>query len=122
MAHARLARGLKITACIVAVVVALLWLGFFVEHLTEWFLGTLAPPLLVWAAQVAHLGILTGLLVSLRWRLTGSIVTAASAVLFFALTVWPPILELFIPTVVPALLFLAAWMVGRGPRAQRVRA
>lgn len=122
MAHTGLARGLRIVACIVAVGVAVLWLGFFIEHLTEWFVGVLAPPLLVWAAQLAHLGILAGLLASLRWRLVGSIVTAASAVLFFALTVWPPVPELFVPTIVPAGLFLAAWMLGRSPRAQRLRA
>ena len=122
MPHTGLARGLKIIACIVAVGVAVLWLGFFIEHLTEWFLGAVAPPLLVWAAQFAHLGILTGLLASLRWRLAGSIVTGASAVLFFALTVWPPIPELFVPTLVPAALFLVAWLLGRSPRAQRLRA
>ena len=122
MAHAGLARGLKLIAGIVAAGAAVLWLGFFIEHLTEWFIGAQAPPLLVWAAQAAHLGILVGLLASLRWRLAGSILTAASALLFFALTVWPPIPVLFIPTVAPAALFLVAWMLGRSPRAQRLRA
>ena len=122
MAHAGLARGLKLIAGIVAAGAAVLWLGFFIEHLTEWFIAAQAPPLLVWAAQVAHLGILVGLIASLRWRVAGSLVTAASALVFFALTVWPPIPMLFIPTVAPAVLFLVAWMLGRSPRAQRLRA
>jgi hypothetical protein len=122
VAHAGLARGLKLIAGIVAAGAAVLWFGFFMEHLTQWFIGAQAPPLLVWAAQLAHLGILVGLLASLRWRLAGSILTAASVLLFFALTVWPPIPVLFIPTVAPAALFLAAWMLGRSPRAQRLRA
>jgi len=122
MASAKTNRRLGLLASLVAVGAALLWLAFFVEHVADWFAGPPMPPPIVWAAQLAHLAILLGLLASLRWRLTGSIVTVASAVLFFALTVWPPVPVLFIPTVAPALLFLLAWMLGRNANAERLRA
>lgn len=91
MALVVVSRALKLVASLVAVAAAVLWLGFFVEHVTEWFSGSPAPPPGVWVAQLAHLGILVGLIASLRWRLVGSITTVVSALLFFALTVWPPV-------------------------------
>jgi hypothetical protein len=122
MARPLVRRGLKLVASIVAACAAALWLAFFVEHLTEWFTGPQAPPLFVWAAQLAHLGILVGLIASLRWRLAGSIGAVLSVLVFFALTVWPPVPLLFIPTIAPALLFLAAWLMRGDANAQRLRA
>ena len=122
MAHAQTSRRLGLLASVVAIGVALLWLAFFIEHVADWFTRPQLPPLFVWAAQLAHLGILLGLLASLRWRLAGSVAAVASAVLFFALTVWPPVPVLFIPTMAPALLFLLAWILGRNANAQRLRA
>ena len=122
MAHAQTSRRLGLLASLVAVGAALVWLAFFIEHVADWFTRPQLPPPFVWAAQLAHLGILLGLLASVRWRLAGSIATAASAVLFFALTVWPPVPVLFVPTVTPALLFLLAWMWGRNANAERLRA
>ena len=122
MALTAVGRGLKLLASFVAVGAAVLWLAFFIEHLTEWFTGPPWPPPGVWVAQLAHLGILVGLIASLRWRLAGSIATVVSAIVFFALTVWPPVPLLFIPTIAPALLFMAAWLLRGGANAQRLRA
>ncbi|MGE5837449.1 MAG: hypothetical protein ACM4AI_23450 [Acidobacteriota bacterium] len=122
MASAKTNRRLGLLASLVAVGAALLWLAFFVEHVAAWFTRPPLPPAIVWVAQLANLAILLGLFASLRWRLTGSIVTIASVVLFFALTIWPPVPVLFIPTVAPALLFLLAWMLGRNANAERLRA
>lgn len=114
--------GLKLVGRMIAAGAALIWFAFFVEHLTDWFTGPETPPAIVWLAQLAHLGILLGLLASLRWRLTGSLATAASTFLFFGLTVWPPVPVLFVPTMAPALLFLLAWRLERTTNAQRLRA
>lgn len=122
MAPAVVSRALKLVASIAAVGVAVVWLGFFVEHVREWFNGPPWPPPGVWVAQLAHLGILVGLIASLRWRLAGSIATVVSAIVFFALTVWPPVPVLFVPTIAPALLFMAAWLLRGGANAQRLRA
>jgi hypothetical protein len=122
MADAQISWRLRFLASVVAIGAALLWFAFFVEHAAEWFTGPRFPPVVVWVAQLAHLGILVGLVASLRWRLAGSLAAAASVVLFFALTVWPPVPVLFIPTVLPALLFLLAWILGRNHDAQRLRA
>lgn len=122
MAHAQTSQRLGLLASLLAVGASLLWLAFFIEHVADWFTRPDLPPPFVWAAQLAHLGILLGLLASVRWRLAGSIAAAASAVLFFALTVWPPVPVLFIPTVAPAMLFLLAWILGRHANAQRMRA
>jgi hypothetical protein len=122
MSPPSVSRGLKLVASLVAACAAALWLVFFVEHLTEWFSGPPWPPLFVWAAQLAHLGILVGLIASLRWRLAGSIAAVVSVFVFFALTVWPPVPLLFIPTIAPALLFMAAWLMRGDANAQRLRA
>jgi hypothetical protein len=122
MALTAVGRGLKLLASFVAAGAAVLWLAFFIEHITEWFQGPPWPPAAVWIAQAAHFGILAGLLASLRWRLAGSITTVVSVIVFFALTVWPPVPLLFVPTIAPALIFLAAWALGRHTDAQRLRA
>jgi hypothetical protein len=114
-------RWLTNLARVIALVAAAGWLAFFLEH-ARWFMGPPWPPAGVWIAQAVHLLILIGLLASLRWRLGGSVIAVASALVFFALTVWPPVAVLFVPTILPALLFLAAWATMRHADAQRVRA
>jgi hypothetical protein len=122
MSHAKASQGLKTVANAVAAIAAMLWLAFFVEHAAQWFSRPPWPPVTVWIAQAAHLGIFVGLLSSLRWRLAGSIATITCTLLFFLLTVRPPVPALFFPTIAPALLFLAAWFAGRNTHAQRLRA
>lgn len=115
-------RTLRIVGAFAAVGGAVLWLAFFVEHVTAWFISPPWPPPIVWLALFAHLAILVGLMVSLRWRLAGSVATIVSTIVFFAMTVWPPVPVLFIPAIAPALIFLAAWALGRHANAQRLRA
>ncbi len=122
MVHATSSRVLRVLGGAVAAGAAVLWLAFFIEHATEWFNGPPWPPAGGWIAQAAHLGILAGLFASLHWRLAGSVATLVSVTLFFALTVWPPVAVLFVPTSAPALIFLAAWALGRHADAQRLRA
>ena len=115
-------RVLRIVGAFAAVGGAVLWLAFFVEHVTAWFIGPPWPPPEVWIALFAHLAIFVGLVASLRWRLAGSVATIVSTIFFFAMTVWPPVPVLFIPAIAPALIFLAAWALGRHADAQRLRA
>jgi hypothetical protein len=73
------------TARLLALGLFLLWGAFFVEHMQEWFLRPEAgfPPPWVWGGQLAHLVLLVGLLMLLRWELAGAIVAILGAVAFF---------------------------------------
>ena len=83
------------------------WGMFFVEHL-GWFMdpGRGLPPVRVWLLQLAHLVLLAGLLVLLRWEIAGSIVTIAAALVFFAEVAGPRFLLFFGVTIVPVILVL----------------
>ncbi len=71
------------SARVLAVMVFLFWGAFFLEHLS-WFFKPVAewppifkpaaewPPARVWLLQLAHLAMLIGLLVLLRWELAGT--------------------------------------------------
>ena len=63
----------------------LFWGAFFVEHLVEWFAHPAGspPPPKVWLLQVAHLVMLIGLVVMLRWELLGVILSVIGALAFF---------------------------------------
>jgi hypothetical protein len=95
-----------------AAVLFLFWGGFFVEHLTEWFIAPLprTPPPAVWLAQLLHFLILAGLVIGWRWELAGGLLVIAASVLFFIDKA-----PLFIPlTIVPGILFLFCWYASRG--------
>ena len=57
------------TARLMALGLFLLWGAFFVEHMQEWFLHPAQgfPPPWVWGGQLAHLVLLIGLLMLVRW-------------------------------------------------------
>jgi hypothetical protein len=61
------------------------WGAFFLEHVQEWFLHPALgfPPMKVWLLQIAHLAMLIGLVLLLRWELLGSAVTVIAALAFF---------------------------------------
>ena len=67
------------------------WGMFFVEHLgvVPGPRPGLAAGARVWLLQLAHLVLLAGLLVLLRWEIPGSIVTIAAALVFFAAVAGP---------------------------------
>src|SRR4051794_15550371 len=105
------------TARLMALGLFLLWGAFFVEHLQEWFVHPAQgfPPPWVWGGQLAHLVLLIGLLMQVRWQLAGSIVTILGALAFFGGLIviagarGLPILAFFAVTVTPALLSLGCW-------------
>ncbi len=74
----------RTSARVLSVCLFLLWGAFFVEHL-EWFSAEQpnTPPIHVWFAQGAHLLLLIGYIVLLRFELAGSVLVVINAVLFF---------------------------------------
>jgi hypothetical protein len=112
------------TARILAMGLLMVWGGFFLEHLKEWFTQPLqASPLIwVWLAQLAHLVILVGLIALWRWPIGGSLATIAGSLLFFggltisAVTAGHPYLAFvafFAITIIPALLSLVYGLMRR---------
>ena len=78
--------GLLWSGRAVATLLAIFWGVFFLEHLSEWYVhrGTSAfPPPWVTMAMVAHFGMIVGLLLMVRWRLWGALVTVAATAAFF---------------------------------------
>ena len=73
------------TARILALGLFFFWGAFFVEHIQEWFLHPAKglPPVWVWFAMLAHLGILLGMLALWRWEIAGSLLAVASTLAFF---------------------------------------
>lgn len=73
------------SARVLTVGLFLFWGAFFVEHIREWFThpATGLPPTKVWLLQLAHLVMLIGLVVMLRWEIAGVILSVAGAVAFF---------------------------------------
>jgi hypothetical protein len=114
------------TARLLALGLFLLWGAFFVEHMQEWFLRPKVgfPPPCVWGQQLAHLVMLIGLLMLLRWELAGATVTILGAVAFFgglmiiAGAKGLPMIAFLAVTIIPALLSLGCWYAhhhGSGP-------
>ncbi len=114
--------GRKIGAAIIrwtaragALVLAYIWGAFFVDHLQEWFLhrnGAGFPPWWVWLAMVFHLGMIVGLVLLVRWEITGAIVAVGSTLGFF-LTILSErsALWLVLVTLIPvAAIGIARWM------------
>jgi hypothetical protein len=131
------ARGVAIKARVLAIAIVswsarllalglfLLWGAFFVEHMQEWFMHPAKgfPPPWVWAGQLAHLVLLVGLLMLIRWQLAGAVVTILGAVAFFGgLIVMTgagskslPLVLFLVVTLLPALLSLACWCARHQP-------
>src|SRR5262245_60505585 len=99
-----------------ALLLLLFWGAFFLEHLSEWFLGPQgAPPLWVWVSQVLHLGMLVGLALMLWRDRLGALVTALATTAFFASIgvyrfPWIALLNLL-----PIAGFAVAWPLHRPP-------
>ncbi len=107
------------SARVLAVMVFLFWGAFFLEHLS-WFFKPVAewppifkpaaewPPARVWLLQLAHLAMLIGLLVLLRWELAGSALTIVAALVFFVSVAGSRFPLFFAVTSLPAILALLA--------------
>ncbi len=99
-----IARGL-------ALCLLLLWGAFFVEHIQEWFIAPFPrhPPLKVCLLVGWHGLLLVGLLLALRWQLTGSLIVLVAGGLFFFSVAGKSALLFFGITALPALLSLYCW-------------
>jgi hypothetical protein len=106
------------SARVLAVLVFLFWGAFFLEHLT-WFFkpGAEWPPAQVWLLQLAHLAMLIGLLVLLRWELAGSALTIIAALVFFFFVAGRQFPLFFAVTSLPAILALVARALDHGAPA-----
>ena len=69
-----------------AVLLVLFWGGFFVEHLSEWFLRSDGryPPPWVWVQQGMHFLMLAGLAMMLKWPRLGTVVMVLATIAFFS--------------------------------------
>jgi hypothetical protein len=95
-----------------------LWGVFFIEHLAYFVdIGDM-PPLDVWVAQFAHLVLLLGLLIALKWEAVGSGLIVLGAAVFFALTAGANFLSCFLLTITPALLYVFCWLRSQPARPE----
>lgn len=94
VSQASVRRGLQLGASMVkwlargiAVLLALVWGAFFLEHVNEWYVQPEhgRPPLWVLMAMGLHLGFVLGLFVLVRWSLIGSVMTLIATLGFIAL-------------------------------------
>ena len=102
-----------------AVALFLLWTPFFIEHVNEWYLqGHGAyPPAWVLGQMVAHLGMMAGLIVILRWdRLGFAIVLASTMAGFLGIAFaigWNKAPLIVLLNLAPLACFAASWILRR---------
>jgi hypothetical protein len=103
------------SARVLAIGLFLFWGAFFLEHLREWFVHPAQglPPVSVWLFQLAHLVMLIGLLVLLRWELLGSALTILGALAFFVPIGGSRLLLFVAVTSLPAVLALSGRLLQR---------
>lgn len=82
---AKLGAAGKWTGRLTALLLLLFWGGFFIEHLSEWFLrrGGGHPPVWVWVLQFFHFVLLLGLGLMLKWEKAGAPLVIVGALAFF---------------------------------------
>ncbi len=97
---------------VTAALLALFWGGFFVEHLSEWFMrgGGQYPPPRVWAGQAFHLAMLVGLALMVRWDRLGAVVTAVGSVAFFLWIGYRGPVTLPLMNLLPIACFTVYWL------------
>jgi hypothetical protein len=100
-----------------AAVFTLLWGAFFLHHLGEWYLRPEGyPPAWVTGLMLLHFGLLAGLVTGFRWELAGGLLALASGGSFFCLIGAWKIWYLWVPTLVPGLIWI--WLgLARAPEA-----
>jgi len=85
----------------------LLWGVFFLHHLDEWYLRPDSfPPAHVTGLMLLHFGLLAGLVAGFRWEMAGGLLTVACGAAFFGLIGAWNIWHLWVPTLVPGLIWL----------------
>lgn len=94
-------------ARILAALFVLLWGGFFLHHLDEWYLRQdRFPPAHVTGLMLLHFGFLAGLVAGFRWEKAGGLLTVACGAAFFGLIGAWKIWHLWMPTLIPGLIWL----------------
>lgn len=90
----------------------LFWLGFFIEHIQQWFVAPWprTPPTIVWVNQLLHFLILAGLVIGWKWERVGGVLVIVASVLFL----FDKAPLLILPTILPGILFLYCWWRERG--------
>ena len=98
-----------------AVLIALLWGAFLVEHLREWFLSPngLHPPTFVWIGQALHFCMVAGFVLMVKWERAGTILALVFSIAFFGFISRSisrvPAFALM--NLIPSLLFCLYWFV-----------
>lgn len=104
---------------ILALLLALVWGLFFLEHMA-WFVEVDKPPLEIWLRQGVHFIMLIGLLLTLKHRLTGSLMAAGAAILFFSPFIpYQDGITYIVITSLPAICFGLAFWLGRTTKKGR---
>ncbi|MCC6675685.1 MAG: hypothetical protein IT436_00950 [Phycisphaerales bacterium] len=95
-----------------ALLLVLFWGAFFIEHLNEWYRQPQGyPPPWVTIAMGFHLGMIVGLLLSLRWDRLGVLITIISTVGFMVAS--GAVIPLMLINLAPAACFAAARLLNR---------
>lgn len=96
----------------VALLLVLFWGAFFIEHINEWYRQPQGyPPPWVTVAMGMHLGMIIGLLLSLRWDRLGILITIISTLGFMAAS--GAVIPLLLINLAPAACFVAARLLHR---------
>lgn len=110
-------RAARWIARALAAVFTVLWGAFFLHHLGEWYLRPEGhPPAWVTGLMVLHFGLLAGLVTGFRWELAGGLLSLACGGSFFSLIGAWKIWYLWVPTLVPGLIWTGLSLV-RAPGA-----
>lgn len=96
-----------------SIVLFLFWGAFFVEHLPWFFNPTARPPAWVWTLQALHMLLLIGFIISLKWKLAGSLLVVVCALIFTSQAAGKGFLPLFSISIIPAALNLVCWWIER---------
>ena len=93
----------------------LVWGAFLAEHVSQWFVasGPWPPPAVI-LLSLAHLALVVGFALAWRWELAGGVLILGAGLVFFAGAAGRYFPQLFVPTAIPALLFLYCWWRTRG--------
>jgi hypothetical protein len=97
---------LRWVARISGIIVAVFWGAFFIEHL-EWLKDfPELPPFHVLILMLAHLFLITGYLIALKYEVSGAVISIISAVVFFRFTAGDNFILFSALTSIPGVLYL----------------
>ena len=101
---------LRWTARIFSLMALVVWGGFFIEHLAQWFVRQGSwPPARMTLLTIAHLALLGGLVLAWKRELAGGVLILAAGSVFFGSVAGREFPIFFSTIAVPAVLFLYCW-------------